>query len=362
MIRTSSLGRGVALVAAAAIALAACTGGATTAPTTAPASDGATAAPTPVPSLDHGFKNGDVLTLITGTNPGGGFDFNLRTIQPFFQDALQELTGTDIRVVVENLPGGGQRVGYEAVARATPDGLTLGLVSHPIMVGHQILSGASYDSTQLTHLAQSEVSNKGFLVPKALALPSRDLAGLIERSQSQPLLWGVAGARTDLVVMTALLKENGVNLNIDQANFDSTSDMVASMLRGELEVIWTTLSSIVLDAQNNPELEVIGTTACERQASAPDLPTIVDEGIAGAAAVCSMADSSARVYIGPVGIPADTAAVLEEALRIALENPEHVALAAERGVLIEYQPGSVPLANVQNLIDVYTKYKDQIAP
>ena len=105
MIRKSSVGRGVALLATAAIALAACTGSAATiAPSTAPASGSASAAPSAVASLDHGFKNGDVLTLITGTNPGGGFDFNLRTIQPYLQDALRDLTGTDIRVVVESDP------------------------------------------------------------------------------------------------------------------------------------------------------------------------------------------------------------------------------------------------------------------
>src|SRR5688572_27602888 len=91
------------------------------APETTEATDAETTATTAAEATDvpfeGAFSDGDILTLITATDPGGGFDFQLRNLQPYVQEQIAELTGANVTVIVENIPGAGQLVGYETMSR-----------------------------------------------------------------------------------------------------------------------------------------------------------------------------------------------------------------------------------------------------
>lgn len=333
------------------------------APETTEATDAETTATTAAEATDvpfeGAFSDGDILTLITATDPGGGFDFQLRNLQPYVQERIAELTGANVTVIVENIPGAGQLVGYETMSRAEPDGLTLALAGVDLAAGMQVIRDAQFDIRDWSYIAGLSATYKAFMVPTSLELPERSIQGLIDRSQETPLLLGVAGAQTDFIVMQQLLAEAGVDLNVDEVYFDGTSDMVAALLRGDIELVWTTMATLVQYANENPDdVELIGTTACERQVSAEDVPTIVDEGIPNADQVCRVADTGVRAIVGPPGIPDEKLEVLRAVFEAAINDPEHVASALEAGHVVEYVPGQDLGPAVEGRLEVFTKYED----
>src|SRR4029078_3138935 len=65
------------------------------------------------------------VRIVVGFPPGGGTDIAARLIGQWLSERLGQ------QFVIENLPGAGSHVGTEAVARAAPDGYTLGLFGAP---------------------------------------------------------------------------------------------------------------------------------------------------------------------------------------------------------------------------------------
>ena len=61
---------------------------------------------------NSGFQNNDTITFIVATNPGGGYDTNARLLQPYLEAALKDVTGASVKIIVQNVAGGGQQVGY----------------------------------------------------------------------------------------------------------------------------------------------------------------------------------------------------------------------------------------------------------
>jgi hypothetical protein len=92
-------------------------------PTPTPAPATPTPAPTPTPSFDgDAYFTGKTIKMITGTNPGGGYDTMLRIFGKVAPKHFPEGT----RFVVQNIPGAAQLRGLKEVLKADPDGLTIG--------------------------------------------------------------------------------------------------------------------------------------------------------------------------------------------------------------------------------------------
>ena len=303
------------------------------------------------------FSDRDTIILILGSSAGGGFDRNARMMASYLEPVLRDLTGSDVRVVVQNLTGAGMQVAFEAIYRAEPDGFTVGLFAVEVAAAHQVLREASYDITELTWLGHYARNSKAVMVRRDLDLAERTFQGLIDRSQTEPILWGSAGNQTDFRIMKALLAETGTELLTDDVVFDGIPEEVASMLRGEIEAFWTNESTIVRFANENDELEVLVSTACERTAAAPDVPNIVEQGLPKADEICSLSDPLRRTFAAPPGMAEDVAALLEEAFRLAITDPQHIAEAAEAGFALNYQPPEVNAADAVQILDTYRRFQ-----
>ncbi len=99
------------------------------------------------------FFKGKTITLIAPDKPGGGYDKYARLFAPYLASAL----GATINVV--NVNGAGTLDGTNEMAKASPDGLTIGLVNvggdTASLVEH--LPGQSFDMTKLSWIGQPAV-------------------------------------------------------------------------------------------------------------------------------------------------------------------------------------------------------------
>jgi tripartite-type tricarboxylate transporter receptor subunit TctC len=313
----------------------------------------------PETPAEPAFAAGDSVTIIVPTAPGGGFDSEARLLQPHLEEALSEVAGVNVTVRVENAPGGDGRIGAQRVFDSGPDDNFVWYYFTNTLVGSELEDGerASYASEEFVPLALWGNGPSAFVLPKSLELPERSIEGLSQRSESQPLLIGGVGLDRELAIMSALLEEEGLPFNYEIVEGSGTSDTVSFLLRGDVEVGYTTGSGLRPFVEEEPELEFLVSTACEEDPAIPDVPTIVEAGWPNAEEICA-SQNVPRVFLGGPQMPQDKADVISEALVNVLEDEEFQAeaTAAERYV----QPGGPEEAAeaVQSKIELFQEYRD----
>ncbi|MCG8511211.1 MAG: hypothetical protein MI741_18490, partial [Rhodospirillales bacterium] len=71
------------------------------------------------------------IRVIVSYNAGGSSDTLARITLPYWEKAIQELTGKKVNAVVVNLPGAGGEIGWTSLAHTQADGSTIGIINLP---------------------------------------------------------------------------------------------------------------------------------------------------------------------------------------------------------------------------------------
>lgn len=120
------------------------------------------------------------LKIIVPFPPGGGTDLVARSVAARLGDALGQ------PVVAENRPGAGGTIGSDAVAKAAPDGYTIGIATsstHPASVALQ--KGVPYDPLK-SFAPITMVASTSYVLVASPALPAANLAELIAYAKANP--------------------------------------------------------------------------------------------------------------------------------------------------------------------------------
>lgn len=142
------------------------------------------------------------LKFIVPFPPGGGTDITARLVAAKLADALGQ------PVVVENRGGAGGMIGSEAVARATPDGYTIGIATSSTHPGALVLQkSVPYDPLQ-SFAPITMIGNTSYVLIGSAALPAANLAELIAYAKANPGKLNIAnvGASTLGFLLTQQLK------------------------------------------------------------------------------------------------------------------------------------------------------------
>lgn len=307
----------------------------------------ASAAPTAA-ATQAVYKSGDKVTIVVPYKAGGGFDIYSRTLQPYLEKALKQLTGADVSVLVQNVDGANGQLAVEQVYRAAGDGKTVVMAGLDIAVGQQVVNGAKFDLNKMTPLAQITEVSRGVLIrPGVLQDVSTGFKGLIARSKIKPVLWGAQGAEQSDTLLFATLKEAGFEIKVDRVAFQGEADAVTALLRNDLEAYEVSLPSAVKIANTNPTLKLLLSFGLTRVPYAKDTPTLLEQGIGGAEKIAKTAGASIRILLAPPGVPAATAKVLEQAFGIAENDKDFLAASDKAGNPVTYSDA----ASVRKLID-----------
>lgn len=305
------------------------------------------------------FSDGDSITIVVPTAAGGGFDTEARLLQPELESVLREQTGTDVSVRVENAPGGDGRIGAQRVYDSGADDNLVWYYFTNTLVGSQMEDGeeAGYDAQEFVPLAMWGNGPSAFVLPERLE--ARDLEALAARSEEQPLLIGGVGLDRELAIMELLLKEQGLAFDHEIVEGSGTSDSVSFLLRGDIELGYSTGSGLRPFVEEEPTLEFMVSTACETDPAIPDVPTIAEAGWPDAETICS-SQTVPRVFLGGPEMPEGKADALSEALTTVFEDPEFQAQAekAERFL----QPGGPEEAQeaIDSKVEIFTRYADDL--
>jgi len=240
--------------------------------------------------------------------PGGGTDALARAIQEPFQKAIGQT------VVIDNRGGGGGSIGHEIVAKAAPDGYTVGFSSNNQMLLPYLIARLSFDPA--TFVPIGFVAKQESVFVGSADAPWKDLAAITEAARKAPgdVQYGTAGISTPMHLSTeryAMLNK----IKLTHVPFRGTGPLVTDMLGGHVKLGMSSVTSVAQHLING-KLKAYGMAAPERAQSAPDIPTFKELGFG------DVDGTIVYTLIATPGTPAPVIAKLNAALNASVATPE----------------------------------------
>lgn len=241
------------------------------------------------------------ITLIVPYPPGGGVDLIGRLVSQRLSVALGQ------QVVVENRGGAGGMIGTRDIAKAVPDGYTIGVM----LTGVSVSPNAGYDINKDFSPIGIIASTPIFVVTNP-SFPAKSLADIIALAKKAPGKYtaGTPPAPT-LNYFAARLFNLLAKVDITVVSYKGTAPLTNDLLGDHVPIGFNTIPAAISNVQSN-KLRAIAVTGTARSAALPDVPTAAESGLPGFEVV--------QYYglIAPAGVPRPIVERLNKELRIAL--------------------------------------------
>jgi tripartite-type tricarboxylate transporter receptor subunit TctC len=241
--------------------------------------------------------------------PGGGTD----TVSRLICDQLSRAFGQQF--VVDNKGGAGGNIGTLELARAAPDGYTLGLISVASHTLNPMLySRLPYDPDK-DIVGISRLAILSNLLGVTSSLPANSVAELIALCRKEPGKYSFAssGPGTSLHLSGELFKAMA-GVDIIHVPYKGAGPAYTDLISGTVQMMFANMPSMLPQVRGG-KIKGLGVTSAGRSKVAPDIPAIA-ETIPGYVA-------TSWYGIGaPAGTPEPVLARLEAAITEALKQPE----------------------------------------
>ena len=209
------------------------------------------------------------VRIVVGFSTGSATDITARMIGP----RLSEKWGQP--VIVENRPGAGGALSAAVVAKATPDGHTLLMISASFAIGAVLHANLPYDPLRdFTGVAQIGATTGALTVAPALGV--RSVKELIALAQERPgkIFFGSAGAGSG-IHMTAERFKMLAGLKSVHVGFKGQPEMLLEILAGRIHYGFPGLGPS-LHFINDARLLALAVVTTKRSPLLPDVPTMAE--------------------------------------------------------------------------------------
>jgi tripartite-type tricarboxylate transporter receptor subunit TctC len=214
------------------------------------------------------------IRLVVPFPPGAASDFLARVLG----QKLGETWGQ--QVVVDNRPGAGGLIGGSVVAKANPDGYTIGLVGQPHLTAPLLSKEPPWDPFRdFTYVGLvASMPNVAVVGP---GLPVTSLNELLARVREKPGFYnfGSAGVGSSSHFATEMFN-SAARLNAVHVPFKLLGDALAEMYGGRVHYYLFPLPA-GMPALRDGKLKPIATGGRTRSVALPDVPTMSESGMPG---------------------------------------------------------------------------------
>lgn len=247
------------------------------------------------------------------------------TITRSAQAALAKALGHP--VVVENQPGAGGVVGVQTLARAAPDGSTLGVVSNNVVIFPSVIKALPFDlNTDVVPIAICGYTPVVLVVnPKVPARDAKELIGYL-KGKGGEANYASGGNGTILHLAAAMfLDEAGVSAR--HIPYKGVGPMLTDLIGGQVDFATAALPSVQAHLKTGA-LRAIGVTTAQRVPAAPEIPSFAEQGLPGYVVEAWFA------VLGPKGLPAAEVKRINAALVTAFADPAVTEAMGKQGNVI----------------------------
>ena len=253
-----------------------------------------------------------VIRIIVPYAAGGPIDVTARLMAERVKDSL----GT---VIIENRPGGGGNIGADAVAKAAPDGLTIGIAAVAThAINPWLYSKMPYNAatdfapiTQMLRVPNVLVMN----ADTAARLKINTLADLIKYAKANPakLNYGSGGNGSAGHLAGEMFKAQAGIFAV-HIPYNGGNPAQLGLLSGQVDFNFDNLATAAANIRAG-KLKALAVTTAQRSALLPDVPPIADT-------FRGFEIDTWWGLVAPAATPADVVAKLNAAFVAALNSPE----------------------------------------
>lgn len=231
------------------------------------------------------------VRVIVAYPAGGAPDFVARLLGQKLAAALGK------PVVIDNVPGASGSIGAERVAKATPDGYTLGFLAIPEVAINPSLFKLAYDPLK-DFSPVSQVTRGWNILVVNNALPAKTLQELVKLAKARPgeITFASSGAGTTPHLSSELFK-SAAGIDIQHVPYKGVVVAIPDLVAGRVAMAFT-MPNFVLPLVREGKLHALAVTALKRSPALPEVPTIAESGYPGFEVVAWQG------LVAPAGTPA----------------------------------------------------------
>jgi tripartite-type tricarboxylate transporter receptor subunit TctC len=281
------------------------------------------------------------IRIIVSFGPGGGADIIARIIGQALQDRLGE------PVTIENRPGAGGTLGNDVVARATPDGYTIGIMTAGQIIAAVMQKSVPYDTLQAFD-SLGQVATASLAIVTRPDFSADDIKGLIAVAKASPgrITFGSPGFRATQHLAGELLRQNA-GIAIMHVPFRTSPEAISAVLAKQVDIEIDTVSAVLGQIQSG-QLKALAVTGKNRFPSLPNVPSAGESG--------SLPGYDVTTWYGffaPRGTPPKIIAKLNKTLMEAIADDSVGERLTKAGVVVQ---GSTPEAFARFIADEYSRW------
>jgi tripartite-type tricarboxylate transporter receptor subunit TctC len=181
--------------------------------------------------------------------------------------------------IVENRPGASGNTGTDAVAKAEPDGSTIGVsIGGPLAINTLLFGNLPYDPRKDLTLITTLVTQPSVLAINAGlgATSARELVGLLKRNPGKYSFGSIGTGSLSHLAMEAIALKSGTRLV--HVPYPSSPQAMTALIRNDVQMVCLPAISVVPQAGSGA-IKILAVSTAERSALLPDIATLKEAGI-----------------------------------------------------------------------------------
>ncbi len=317
--------------------------------------------------------SGKKMRWIVPYSPGGGYDIYSRLITPFLEERLNS------RIRVENEPGGGGTLGAYKIARARPDGLTLGLINAGGLLAASLSGKAKVPNPVEDFSILGRVVRSRQLWVTAQNSGLKTMKDVLIESKKRPIIFAISDVGSTNFVNVAVAS-NILSIRSEYvAGYPGSRETSMAVLRGEADIMALTFES-GLDRIEAGDLRPLLQITAERISPHDSLEGVAvlggsqglaasradetggdrDKHIALASALISTTQAG-RLIVAPSGLDKNVLNCMEHGLYESLTDPAFLAAASKARRSLDVADGASTRADILTAVGKADKLAPMVA-
>jgi tripartite-type tricarboxylate transporter receptor subunit TctC len=268
------------------------------------------------------------IQLMVAFPAGGSTDIAARIVASIAEKALGQ------PIVIVNRGGAGGQIGWTELVRQKPDGYYLGFINLPA-TNTVILDPerkAIFTEKDFTPII-NQVLDPGVIWVRADS-PYKTVQDLLDAAKKSPgtLRAATTGILSDDHLAILMAEEAAPGVRFRLVHLEGGAAQFKEIMAGNIDVAFDNVGSIVKRVQSG-EVRALAVMDDVRSKFLPDVPTMKELGFP------TVMSNSTRGIAGPKGMPAPLVAKLQDVLKKAMEDPDHVKKLEDQGLAIKIMVG-----------------------
>jgi tripartite-type tricarboxylate transporter receptor subunit TctC len=274
------------------------------------------------------------VNIMVGFGPSSTPDLVSRVMADYLRKKL------DQPFVVQNRPGAGGNIGLEAVAKAAPDGYTIGTtIPGPLLVNPMTMKMSFEPLKDIKPVTILATQPSVLVVNAKLGVNNlKELIDLLKKNPGKYNYSSIGIGSISHLSMVLVAQQSGTE--VQHIPYKSSPEAVAAVISGETHMATLAPNAVVSHAEAG-SIKMIAVSTPKRWPALPDVPTFAEQGVDGVQAEAWMA------MVAPAATPDAIIDKLYKEVKAGLESAE----VKEQMTKFGFQPVGITPAEFKKRLD-----------